>query len=247
MSKNGNSKSWGLPYFGSKSQIVEKAYGLIKVDLAGESYNGFVDVFGGGGAISHYFASKGESIIYNDADADLHRVFETIKRTNDTKTLFCDNLLDYGRIFEMKKGGGVLSDIDNAKYYLNKTNSTFHRNFLQILCNPLSTSANNFADRISKFKDFLLSNKVKFTNRDYRWIATSHNTVLVCDPPYIGTDIYEQSFDYQSFIEWIKNMPNQHKYIFGYAKEGEYFQKIANLGASKINSSNTEILYKFTN
>lgn len=55
---------YGLPYMGSKSAIADK---IIAVLPAGER---FIDLFGGGGAMTHAAALSGKysEVIYSDAD-----------------------------------------------------------------------------------------------------------------------------------------------------------------------------------
>lgn len=54
--------SWGLPYRGSKSKIAEKIFMLLPVG------HRFVDLFGGGGAMSHCATRYYRQVLYNDVD-----------------------------------------------------------------------------------------------------------------------------------------------------------------------------------
>ena len=56
------SKNWGIPYQGSKAKIAE---GLLSVLPSGKR---FVDLFGGGFAMSHaaYMSGKYETVVYNE-------------------------------------------------------------------------------------------------------------------------------------------------------------------------------------
>ena len=69
--------SYGMPYMGSKSQIAEA---LIEVLPHGKR---FVDLFGGGGAMSHCAALSGkyESVLYNELNSVVARL-NTMKATN---------------------------------------------------------------------------------------------------------------------------------------------------------------------
>lgn len=63
--------AYGMPYMGSKSTIAEKIIGF----LPESDY--FVDLFGGGGAISHCAALSGkyDNIIYNELDPLVYKGF----------------------------------------------------------------------------------------------------------------------------------------------------------------------------
>jgi site-specific DNA-adenine methylase len=54
--------TWGLPYRGSKSKIAEKIILLLPVG------HRFVDLFGGGGAMSHCATRYYRQVLYNDVD-----------------------------------------------------------------------------------------------------------------------------------------------------------------------------------
>jgi len=66
--------SYGLPYLGSKSKIAEEIINILPT----AKY--FVDLFGGGGALSHCasykFSDKYEKIIYNEMNTDVFNIFK---------------------------------------------------------------------------------------------------------------------------------------------------------------------------
>lgn len=65
-------KYFGLPYMGSKSDIVKEIFDI----LTSAEY--FVDLFGGGGSLSHYASLSGkyEKIIYNEIDTNIFNIFK---------------------------------------------------------------------------------------------------------------------------------------------------------------------------
>ena len=57
-----------IPWIGGKSQLKSK---IIKSFPPTESYNRFIDVFGGGGSILFAKGKHADLEIYNDANSDL--------------------------------------------------------------------------------------------------------------------------------------------------------------------------------
>lgn len=65
-------KSYGMPYMGSKNLIAEEIINILPT----AKY--FVDLFGGGGALSHCASLSGkyEKIIYNEIDTNIFNIFK---------------------------------------------------------------------------------------------------------------------------------------------------------------------------
>lgn len=63
---------YGMPYMGSKNFIAEEIIDILP------SAKYFVDLFGGGGALSHCASLSGkyEKIIYNEIDTNIFNIFK---------------------------------------------------------------------------------------------------------------------------------------------------------------------------
>jgi len=40
---------------------------------------------------------------------------------------------------------------------------------------------------------------------DYREIKIKPNSVIYCDPPYVGTAAYDGGFDHDAFYDWVES------------------------------------------
>ena len=69
-----------IPWIGGKSQLKSK---IIKSFPPTESYNRFIDVFGGGGSILFAKDKHADLEIYNDANSDLVNFFRCLKYHSD--------------------------------------------------------------------------------------------------------------------------------------------------------------------
>lgn len=69
-----------IPWIGGKSQLKSK---IIKSFPPTESYNRFIDVFGGGGSILFAKGKHADLEIYNDANSDLVNFFRCLKYHSD--------------------------------------------------------------------------------------------------------------------------------------------------------------------
>ena len=57
-------------------------------------------------------------------------------------------------------------------------------------------------------------NDVKITYGCYSELCLPDNCIIYCDPPYQGTTKYHQSFDYNHFFNWCRNMKEQGHTIY---------------------------------
>lgn len=70
--KNKNYIAYGLPYMGSKNAIAEEIINILP------SAEYFVDLFGGGGALTHcaFLSGKYQKFIYNELDTEVYTAFK---------------------------------------------------------------------------------------------------------------------------------------------------------------------------
>lgn len=210
-----------MPYMGSKSQIAEK---IINILPEGKI---LIDLFGGGGAVSHCAALsyKWEKVIYNELDpliysafckaingdfenenrwissADFHKL-----KGSDPYVALCfsfgTNLKNY--IYSAEK-----EEWKKALHYCKVLRDD---SLLRITPRPGSihrpAELENF-DRLRRLRSMGgIKNKIMVSNADYKKVVIPENSVIYCDPPYMNTEQYNISFDHESFFEWALKQKN---------------------------------------
>ena len=95
---------WGITYRGSKSRIAEK---LLEVLPAGKR---FVDLFGGGFAMSHaaLASNKYQSVLYNDADPLIVQLILEALRGNYDYSKFTPEFISRETFFRMRDTSGYV-------------------------------------------------------------------------------------------------------------------------------------------
>lgn len=79
------SSHYRLPFQGSKNLIAEKLFKVMH-DMKPEAYN-FVDLFGGGGAMSCYALECGYKVFYNEYRQDIKELFEWSLLNNELSNI----------------------------------------------------------------------------------------------------------------------------------------------------------------
>lgn len=85
------SSHYRLPFQGSKNLIAEKLFKVMH-DMKPEAYN-FIDLFGGGGAMSCYALECGYNVFYNEYRQDIKELFEWSlmnDELNNTDSIYWD-------------------------------------------------------------------------------------------------------------------------------------------------------------
>ena len=212
-----NGKRVGLAYQGSKSRIAK-----IIVELL-PSGNRFVDLFGGGGSMTHsaILSNKWKEFLYNDYDKIVCEYFEKAIRgeyKNETRVITRE---DFERLKDTdpyvrfawsfgNKGGEYLwgKDIEEIKL---------------LACRMIMD--NDWHDRFRHYREWIrivlkgVRDKrlelqslghIKCTNMSYQDYEYQDGDVVYCDPPYENTTRYNnQDFDSKAFYEWVKTRPYQ--------------------------------------
>ena len=55
---------------------------------------------------------------------------------------------------------------------------------------------------------------VVFTSGDYQKMEIPPNSIIYCDPPYVGTTKYKDDFDHESFWRWCKEQNQKGHLVF---------------------------------
>jgi hypothetical protein len=194
---------YGLPYKGNKSAIVHRIYDVISANHNLSDIT-FVDMFGGGGSVSHYFSElimdRPNKVIYNEYNEFLYKITSAKLKINRSDAMTKTQFYEYvkGKDKNIKSDAIVLLQ------------SALHRsvNFRyreEVFSESLFTHYMNIANRY-------YSNTIdEFCNMDfvacYKFNAAKHsNIVLYCDPPYFETTGYYEEFDYNRFVKFINKV-----------------------------------------
>lgn len=212
-------KNYGLPYMGSKNQIAEDIIDFLP------SGNRLVDLFGGGGGISHCASLSGKwnSVLYNEINPLVVKAFtmaingdfDNEKRwiskeefhrlkTTDPYVAFCfsfsNTLCNYAF-------GGKNEDIKKAVFYSKMLNNNF-------LCRKLDINAEDYIcepiNRLKRIQSLKGLNNIEITEGSYENFNYQVGDIVYCDPPYENyrIDAYRR-FDSQQFYDWVASRPYQ--------------------------------------
>lgn len=81
------------------------------------------------------------------------------------------------------------------------------------------------------------------SNKDYRELAFEPNSIIYCDPPYIGTADYSTQFNHDEFYEWCMAQDNP-VYISEYQmpKEFEIVHQFAHKSTLSATNNNKKVI-----
>ncbi len=123
---------------------------------------------------------------------------------------------------------------------------SFCKYYGKMLWNPERIELENL-ERLERLNCFDFSNpSIIMTNKNYSDVEIESDSVVYCDPPYIGTSQYNCAFDHEGFYEWLRNSHNQ-VYISEYSMPDDFLEvysvsRIAKFNC-KVSGSFTEKLY----
>lgn len=254
------SKTFGLPYMGSKSQIAEIIISLLP------SADTFVDLFAGGCAMTHaaILSGKYKRIICNDITdsalvfrdaisgkfADEKRwisreEFSELKDTdpyvricwsfgnNQKCYLYSKDIEPYKKAFHYAvvfkdvslfaelgiripqnviKSDNQLTRRLNLKQYLVWYKKNKHAGDLESL---------ERLERLQSLESLERLQSLEALRGDYRDVVIPENSVIYCDPPYRGTASYLNSFDFDAFDDFCRNM-TQPTFISEYSMPADF-------------------------
>ncbi len=208
---------YGLPYMGSKSQIAEE---IIKYLPSGKR---LVDLFGGGGAISHCasISPKWDGVLYNELPPLVFKAFKMAingefenenrwicrenffkLRETDPYAAFCfsfsNNLTDYAYSKELEPIKKALhySMVFGDDSLLKKIKT---KEKLESYARLQSMRA------LDRMKD-LSGREIELSNDTYLNYVYKEGDVVYCDPPYESTHCKSyKGFNSEEFYEWVES------------------------------------------
>lgn len=213
---------YGLPYMGSKNQIAEE---IIKYLPSGKR---LVDLFGGGGAISHCasLSYKWDSVLYNEINPLVFKAFKMAingefenenrwicredffkLRETDPYAAFCfsfsNNLTDYAYAKE-------LEPIKKALHYSMVFGDDSLLKKIKIDPRKRKEHLENYARlqsmrALDRMKD-LSGCEVELSNDTYLNYVYKEGDVVYCDPPYEDTWCGSYGgFNNEEFYKWVES------------------------------------------
>ena len=251
-----NGKRVGLAYQGSKSRIAK-----IIVELL-PSGNRFVDLFGGGGSVTHsaILSNKWKEFLYNDYDKIVCEYFEKAIKgeyKNETRVITRE---DFERLKDTdpyvkfvwsfgNKGGTYLwgKDIEETKLLACRMimDNDWHdrfRHYRKFVRRVLKGEHDErleleSLERLESLQSVQSLGHIKCTNMSYQDYEYQDGDVVYCDPPYENTTRYnDQDFDSKAFYEWVKTRPYQ-VWFSSYEISDNSFYKEKIFSLQKIMSS----------
>lgn len=255
-------KHYGVPYQGNKSRIADIIISILP------SGNRLVDLFGGGGAITHcaLLSDKWTYFLYNDLNKmitglfldaihgkyhDEHRVItrEQFEREKETDA-YIKYIWSFGN-----NGTGYLwgKDIEEIKctacHSLLDESLTDRRlayiHFLQMLGNTKDPTPNRLApiERLEAIEKLEALNRLEALNIDYRQYEYQEGDVVYCDVPYeqmgkAKCDDYGVLFNSKEFYEWAKTRPYQ-VFFSSYEISDKSFYKVKVKSVMSLIGANT--------
>lgn len=214
---------FGLPYQGSKGRFADEIVALFP------KAENFVDLFFGGGAVTHaaMLSGKFKNFIANDlrktpqawnrcAEGDIGDLFRFVDREEfkETEDMLVKMVWSFGASCNT-----YLSD-DPARLTIAKAimcSDPIERKgaILELLRLLDKDPSNIYARKHTSASHFNMLKrlvaikglpKVTCYNMDYREVAIPENSVVYCDPPYEGCFGYGRTFDHDAFWEWVRTV-----------------------------------------
>lgn len=223
---------YGLPFMGSKNRLAKDIIDMLPpADV-------FIDLFAGGGALSHaaLLSGKYKKVVANDItdsvilfkealDGTIDKLFDWVSRQEfyalkDTDPRirilwsYANNQTDYlyGKEAENYKmhAHNVIFARDSRERYAE------YREAIRLSQEITKGDPQNlqilqhlqYAYVIQDMKCPGLTKNLEITQMDYREVEIPENALVYADPPYDGTHGYNYDFSTKDFISWAESVKN---------------------------------------
>ena len=233
--------NYGLPYQGSKNKIAEFIIG--KLPRAEHFY----DLFAGGCAITHcaLVSGKYNHIHANDIQVKYPQLFYDAahgKYKNESRVITRDE-------FYMFKDKDALVELcwsfgNDRKTYLwdkniedvkqaackvimcddRQVRMLYLREFINNLNSNMTDDEKNKLLRLQSLERLhrlQRLERLEISGKSYDDVEILPNSVVYCDPPYVGTKEYGVEFDHDKFYKWLRNT-NFPVYISEYTMPSDF-------------------------
>lgn len=259
--------SYGLPYQGSKNKIAE--FIISKLPRAEHFY----DLFAGGCAITHcaLVSGKYNHIHANDIQVKYPQLFYDAahgKYKNENRVITRDEFFmfkDTDALVELcwSFGNGKTTylwdkNIEDVKQAACKVimcdDKQKRRLYFREFINKLQSNMTN--DEKSKLLQLQSLESIErlerlerleISGKSYDDVEILPNSVVYCDPPYVGTKGYGVDFDHNKFYQWLRSTTFP-VYISEYTMPSDFIpvatvDKVANFSATNNSTIKQENLY----
>ena len=259
--------SYGLPYQGSKNKIAE--FIISKLPRAEHFY----DLFAGGCAITHcaLVSGKYNHIHANDIQVKYPQLFYDAahgKYKNENRVITRDEFFmfkDTDALVELcwSFGNGKTTylwdkNIEDVKQAACKVimcdDKQKRRLYFREFINKLQSNMTN--DEKSKLLQLQSLESIErlerlerleISGKSYDDVEILPNSVVYCDPPYIGTKGYGVDFDHDKFYQWLRSTTFP-VYISEYTMPSDFIpvatvDKVANFSPTNNSTIKQENLY----
>lgn len=213
-----------IPWIGGKTLLKKQ---ILEVFPPQESYNRFIDVFGGGGSILFAAEKHADLEVYNDANSDLVNFFRCLKyHSNELKKEIRYYLNSREMFFDCQQRIDVrgFTDIQRAAMFFVMVKTGFGASLRTFGCNKKRLNTNDFENIAQRLDGVVIENKdfenlIKVYDRE--------KALFYCDPPYHKTERhYNVKFteaDHERLCDVLHGIKG--KFILSY-NDDEYIHRL---------------------
>ena len=256
--------SYGLPYQGSKNKIAE--FIISKLPRAEHFY----DLFAGGCAITHcaLVSGKYNHIHANDIQVKYPQLFYDAahgKYKNENRVITRDEFFmfkDTDALVELcwSFGNGKttylwdknIEDVKQAACRMimcddKQKRRLYYREFINKLQSNMTNDEKRKLLQLQSLESLERLERLEISGKSYDDVEILPNSVVYCDPPYIGTKGYGVDFDHDKFYQWLRSTTFP-VYISEYTMPSDFIQvatvdKVANFLPTNNRTVKQENLY----
>ena len=204
-----------MKYLGSKSKIVNE---ILPIMLSQYNGNTFVDIFCGGCSVIENVPNKYRRIA-NDKQKFLIAMWKSLTEGKEFPKRIDKEFYDKIRDCSYGRNNDFEDDLVGWVGFM----ASFNGRFVDA-----GYSGHNVANKNGKVRDYIQENinntikqveklkGVEWYSGDYFNCSFPENSLIYCDPPYLGTKQYmtSKNFDYNMFYDWCRAMKEDGHTIF---------------------------------
>lgn len=203
--------AYGLPYMGSKNRFCKDIFNILPQGKR------FVDLFGGGGSMTHYASKHNlyQNYLYNDIDYLTYKyVYDCITCKKSTEDIYKTiSLADFKYLRDKDPYIKYIWSFgyNGQNYFCSKDKEKEKLEQFENYKNGIITVDNKgrIAEVITRVNRYLQVQKdlmystITMTNKSYRYYDYQDGDIVYCDIPYKGTKDYCISkFNHEQFYVW---------------------------------------------
>lgn len=185
-----------------------------------ESFNRYVEVFGGAAWVLFNEERHAEVEVYNDFNSDLVNLFKCVKYhcgELQRELSFFLNSREMFDNFKMQYDVGGMTDIQRAARFFMLLKTSYGSNGRSYGCVKKDVSV--MTQYLSQISERL--SKVIIENKDFQNLINVYNrsnTLFYCDPPYYGTEkYYDAKFTHDDHVRLFHTLTDiEGKFILPY-------------------------------